>query len=49
MKKLKPLDSLIYMLVKEEEKGKDKKIIEVLRKKIIETIEYNNNILYGIK
>ena len=41
MKKLKSLDSLTYMLVKEEEKGTDKKIIEVLRKKILETIEYN--------
>lgn len=49
MKKLKSLDSLTYMLVKEEEKGTDKKMIEYLRKKILETIEYNNNILYGIK
>ena len=48
MKKLKSLDSLTYMLVKEEEKGTDKKTIEFLRKKIMETINYNNNILYGL-
>ena len=49
MKKLKSLDYLVYVLVKEEEKGTDKKVIEYLRKKILVTIEYNNNILYGIK
>lgn len=49
MKKLKSLDGLVFMLQKEEEKGTDKKTIEILRKKIIETIQYNNNVLYGIE
>lgn len=49
MEKLKSLDSLVYMLTREEEKGKDKKLIEYLREKIKKTIQYNNNILYNIK
>ena len=49
MKKLKSLDGLVFMLQKEEERGTDEKMIEILRKKILETIQYNNNILYGIE
>ena len=49
MKKLKSLDGLVFMLQKEEEKGTDLKTIELLRKKILEGIKYNNDILYGIK
>lgn len=49
MEKLKSLDSLIYMLIKEEERGTDKKTIELLRKKIQKIILHNNNILYNIK
>ena len=49
MKKLKSLDGLVFMLQKEEERGTDEKTIEILRKKILETIQYNNNILFGIE
>ena len=49
MKKLKSIDSLVYMLMREEERGTDKKMIQYLREKIQEVINYNNNILYGIK
>ena len=49
-KQLKSVDSLVFMLQCEEKKEiKDEKIIKILREKIQNRINENNNILYGVK